>query len=305
MANISGVSIAIMFPAFLPASIIELADFSAITLAQKIQRIPVHTPLHSQSIQTAYIYLENGTIPLLLLHGFDSSVLEFYRLIPYLKSRTEVRAIDLFGFGFTERILGLNYNPNSLRLHLYHTWKTLINQPIILLGTSMGGATAIDFALTYPDIVQKLILIDSVGYSGGFAIGQFLVPPFDTWAVEFWKQRKQQALNWGKFTGMTTQEFAALQSVSVQMEMPGWKEAIISWTQSGGYSQLSDRIFQLNLDTLILWGDRDTMLGTEDALKFHKNIANSQLKWIPNSDHCPHLEQPQLTAQHILDFLDF
>ncbi|MDY7024704.1 MAG: alpha/beta hydrolase [Cyanobacteriota bacterium] len=297
-----------MFPAFLPAGVTKLAEFSAITLAQSIKRIPVLTPLHSQPIHTAYIHQGSGKIPLLLLHGFDSSVLEFYRLIPYLKAQTEVWAIDLLGFGFTERITGLNHNPSSLLIHLYQTWKTVINQPIILLGASMGGATAIDFALTYPEIVQKLILIDSVGYSGSFAFGQFLVPPFDAWAVEFWKQRKQQALNWGQFWGMKTQELAALQCVSVQMEMPGWKEAMISWTHSGGYLHLSDttlrnRIFQLDIETLILWGDRDTMLGTEDAFKFHKNIANSQLQWISNSDHSPQLEQPQITARFILDFL--
>ncbi len=283
---------------------IQLTEPIAIHLAQQIQYLPIFTPLHSQAIPTAYVHQGRGNPPILLLHGFDSSVLEFYRLLPLLKPKTEVWGVDLLGFGFTERLPGISYNPTSILTHLYQTWKTLIGQPLIVLGASMGGATAIDFALAYPEIVRKLILIDSVGYSGGFPFGQFLVPPFDTWAVEFWRQRKLQPLNWGLFGMGNSQELEALRCVCHHMEMPGWVEAMISFTRSGGYLHLSTRISQLTLPTLILWGDKDEMLGTEDALKFQRDIRNSELRWISNCGHSPHLEQPNITAEYILNFLD-
>jgi pimeloyl-ACP methyl ester carboxylesterase len=43
-------------------------------------------------------------------------------------------------------------------------------------------------------------------------------------------------------------------------------------------------------------------LGTGDADKFKNAIANSQLIWIENCGHVPHLEQPEITAKHILEF---
>ncbi|WP_413164174.1 alpha/beta fold hydrolase [Capilliphycus salinus ALCB114379] len=282
-----------------------LNPFSKIALAQQeIQHAPILTPLQPQPIQTAYIHQGEGKIPILLLHGFDSSVLEFYRLVPRIKPKTEVWGIDLLGFGFSERHPRICYNPGSILSHLYHSWKTLIGQPLILLGASMGGATAIDFTLAYPEIVQKLILIDSVGYGGGFPLGQFLVPPLDGWAVELWRQRKLQPLNWGLFGVGSSEELEALRCVSLHLEMPGWVEAMISFTRSGGYLHLSDRISELNLPTLILWGDKDEMLGTEDALKFKRNIRNCEFRWISNCGHAPHLEQPQVTAEYILEFLD-
>nr|WP_317107670.1 alpha/beta hydrolase [Chroococcidiopsis sp. SAG 2025] len=45
-------------------------------------------------------------------------------------------------------------------------------------------------------------------------------------------------------------------------------------------------------------------MGTTDAYRFKRAIAQSQLIWIKDCGHVPHLEQPQMTAQHILEFVD-
>ena len=84
--------------------------------------------------------------------------------------------------------------------------------------------------------------------------------------------------------------------------MPGWDEAIISFTKSGGYANLSQRIAQLPQPTLVLWGEHDDVLGTEDANKFEQAIADSQLVWIKQAGHTPHLEQLQAIAEVILTF---
>jgi pimeloyl-ACP methyl ester carboxylesterase len=84
--------------------------------------------------------------------------------------------------------------------------------------------------------------------------------------------------------------------------MPGWDEAIISFTKSGGYANLSQRIEQLSQPTLVLWGEHDDVLGLEDAGKFQQAIAQSQLVWIKQARHAPHLEQPEETAHAILAF---
>ncbi len=289
-----------MFPAFLPSQVQLLKEDAAIVLAQSIERKSIVTPLSPQAIATAYVRQGTGK-PILLLHGFDSSVLEFRYLLPLLAKNYETWGIDLLGFGFTERIRGIDYNPASIKAHLYSFWK-LIDRPLTLIGASMGGATAIDFALDYPQAVEKLVLINSVGFSGDFPIGKFLFAPFDYLAVEYWRQRKLQALFWDRFN--SSQFVDAIRCASLHLDMPYWYEAMLSFMKSGGYNHLVDKISKINIPTLILWGDRDDTLSVNDAMKFQRAIANSRLIWLKNCGHVPQLEQPEMLACCIQEFLN-
>jgi len=260
-----------MFASFLPSEVKRLKEPTSVALAQSIERQLIATPLSKQSIATSYVHLGTGGTPILLLHGFDSSVLEFRRLLPLLSAHNETWAVDLLGFGFTERLKGLPFVPSAIKTHLYHFWKMLINQPVILVGASMGGATAIDFTLTYPEAVQRLVLIDSVGYSGSFDQGRFLFPPFDYLAVEYWRQRKIQALFFGD-GNLKSDSVEAIQCAVLHLEMPNWHEAMIAFTKSGGYTNLANKIARIDKPTLILWGDSDETLGIGDAVKFQQAI---------------------------------
>ena len=51
----------------------------------------------------------------------------------------------------------------------------------------------------------------------------------------------------------------------------------------------------------MIWGENDKILGTKDATKFEELIPNSQLIWIPECGHVPHLEKVELTAKAILN----
>lgn len=278
----------------------KLKDPSALNLFQNIKTTPITTPLNSQSISTAYIHQGKNGTPILLLHGFESSLLEFRLLIPLLAAKNETWAVDLLGFGFTERFKNINYSPATIKTHLYHFWKTQINQPVILVGASMGGATAIDFTLNYPDCVAKLVLINSVGYSGSFPQGQFLFPPIDYLAVEYWRQRKLQALFFGEtFGNFTNAEITSLQCAALHLDMPNWHEAIISFTKSGGYSEIAPQIKEIAKPTLILWGEKDETLPREDAYKFQRDIVDSRLIWL-KCGHTPQLEQAEVVAGEIL-----
>ena len=71
-----------MVPEFLPASVQQLTEMDSIEFAAQIQRIEINTPLIPQPIQTSYVCLGTGGIPIVLLHGFDSSIFEFRRIMP-------------------------------------------------------------------------------------------------------------------------------------------------------------------------------------------------------------------------------
>ncbi|HEY9845548.1 MAG TPA: alpha/beta hydrolase [Candidatus Caenarcaniphilales bacterium] len=292
-----------MFPSFLPTAVEQLTEPTSINLAKSIQRYSIATALTQRAIATTYVQQGEGGTPLLLLHGFDSSLLEFRQLLPLLAPQNETWAVDLLGFGFTERVGGISYSPPAIKTHLYNFWKTLIHQPVIVVGASMGGAAAIDFTLTHPEAVEKLVLINSVGYSGSFPLGQLLFPPLDFLAVEGWRLRKVQPLFLSTTFGWDASMVDTLRCATLHLEMPGWHEAMISFTKSGGYHDLANRIPQIDKPTLILWGVLDNMLGADDAVKLRHHIAHSQLIWLPDCGHVPQLEQPQILAQHLLDFV--
>lgn len=294
-----------MFPSFLPSVVKDLSEPTSIALAQKIECDAILTPLHSEAILTTYVRQgeKNGQTPILLLHGFDSSLLEFRRLFFPLAEVNETWAVDLLGFGFTQRPTGFSVTPESIETHLYYFWKTLINRPVILVGASMGGAVAINFTLTHPEIVEKLVLIDSAGLAKPPIAGKLMFSPLDRLATEFLRNPKvRRNISRAAYYDKSLVNADAQLCAALHLNCPGWSQALVYFSKSGGYGSLAAKLPQIQQDTLILWGKNDQILGTKDAYRFEKSIANSKLVWLENCGHVPHLEKPQDTAQAILDF---
>jgi len=105
-----------------------------------------------------------------LLHGFDSSLLEFRRLLPLLEAKTECGLLvpDLHGCGFTSAAPGDAVTPETRRKHLYDLWAQHVRpQPMVLVGASLGGAAAIDFAVRHPECVAAVVLVDAQAFVEG------------------------------------------------------------------------------------------------------------------------------------------
>ncbi|MEB3181164.1 MAG: alpha/beta fold hydrolase [Nostocaceae cyanobacterium] len=292
-----------MFPSFIPTTAEQLTESTSIALAQKIAYESIVTPLSESVINTACVHQGSGKTPILLIHGFDSSVMEFRRLFPLLATENETWAMDLLGFGFTDRQLGVDFSPQGIKTHLYYFWKSVINQPVILVGASMGGAAAIDFTISYPDAVEKLVLLDSAGFAGGSSLSKFMFPPLGYLATEFLRNLKVRDRI--SRTAYKDPKFASVDALicgALHLEMPNWSQALIAFTKSGGYASFQDKLATIQQPTLILWGDNDKILGTADAVKFQTAIPNSKLIWVKDCGHVPHLEQPENTALAILEF---
>ncbi len=293
-----------MITDFLPQQAQHLTEADSVAFVKKLRREPLITPLLAQAIPSSFVQAGSSESPILLLHGFDSSVLEFRRLLGLLAATHETWAVDLLGFGFTERLSGIAYGPAAIRTHLYHFWQTLIQRPVILVGASMGGAAALEFALTYPECVSKLVLIDSVGYTNGVPpFARYLFPPFDYLAVDILRGQKlrQRASELSYYNRALASKDAMLCGC-LPTYIPGWHRSNIAFMKSGGYFLANERIGQIEQPTLILWGDHDQILDPQNALKFHQAISNSKVIWIKDCGHVPHLEYPQITAEHILNF---
>ena len=292
-----------MFPSFISADANNLTESNSIELVKKISIEPILTPLSQDEIATTYVQQGNGDTPILLLHGFDSSLLEFRRLLPLLATNNQTWAVDLLGFGFTQREPNIQFTPGAIKTHLYYFWKTLIRKPIILVGASMGGATAIDFTLTYPEVVDKLVLIDSAGLTKQPIVGKFMFPPLDYLATEFLRQPKvRRNISKAAYYDKSFASADAQTCTDLHLKSEGWNRALISFTKSGGYGSFIKQLNQIAQPTLIVWGREDRILGTKDAAKFKQGFINSHLIWIEKCGHVPHLEKPQITSEAINSF---
>ncbi|AFZ48331.1 alpha/beta hydrolase fold protein [Cyanobacterium stanieri PCC 7202] len=293
-----------MFSPKISQSAQQLTELSSQELFAKIRFVNIPTSLSSSDIVSSYAVEGDSETPIVLLHGFDSSLLEYRRLFPLLRQEYQVWAVDLLGFGFTERKAEESFSPDTIKAHLYDFWSKMIAKPMILVGASMGGASAIDFCLSYPEAVDRLILLDSGGLTKKPMMSKFLFPPLGFLATEFLRNLKvRQSISETAYCDRTYASEDALRCAALHLDCDNWSKALISFTKSGGYGSFAPHLGNIQAPTLILWGKQDKILGTKPAEKFAEMIPQSKLIWIDNCGHVPHLEQSQITAEHILGFL--
>ncbi len=238
---------------------------------------------------------------LLLLHGFDSSFLEFRRLVPILKDNYQLIIPDLFGFGFCPRPKDSNYNSEMLLRHL----KALIsdksiNDSIGVIGASMGGAVALELAKVLPTQIKRLILLAPAGLN---AKAIRIPKPLDSLGVWFLSQnyvRKglcRQAFAYpGKNVGKAEEQIASL-----HLKVSGWGRSLASFARSGGFTNQTIELPSQPLK--VLWGSQDRILGKKELKKCIKLLGN-RLEIIEDCGHLPHLEQPNIVA-HYLNKLEY
>lgn len=290
---------------FSPPNASQLTEATSLKLVSQIQSCPLTTALSLEAIATTYVKQGEVNPPILLLHGFDSSLLEFRRLLPLLAPHHETWAVDLLGFGFTERRLDVPINAIAIKTHLHTFWKSCIQRPVVLVGASMGGATALDFTLTHPEAVSHLVLLDSAGLTNPPLSTYFMFKPFDTFATNFLRSRKiRETVIYSSYYDKKFASEDAYYCASLHVTAPRWQESLIAFTKSGGYGSFVQQLPNIKVPTLILWGENDKILGTQAPNKFKKLISQSTLQWIPECGHVPHLEKPQLTAVKIVEWLE-
>ena len=144
----------------------KIIDTQARNLFKELKWIELDDISRNKSDLYPIVFTGKGE-KILLLHGFDSCFLEFRRLTPYLKKNNKLIIPDLYGFGFCPRSSCNEYGFNYLMKHLNSVLNCFSeNDPIGVIGASMGGALALELARQHPTKINKVLLLSPAGLAG-------------------------------------------------------------------------------------------------------------------------------------------
>ncbi|MEM6597275.1 MAG: alpha/beta fold hydrolase, partial [Cyanobacteria bacterium P01_C01_bin.69] len=99
-----------------------------------------------------------GEPPLLLIHGAGSSLAQWRENLTQFARERPVYAIDLLGFGGTQKA-ACELNSDLWVAQVADFWQTFLQQPMILMGHSLGALVALQLATSYPARVNRLIML--------------------------------------------------------------------------------------------------------------------------------------------------
>src|SRR5262249_37687349 len=180
----------------------------------------------------------------------------------------------------------------------------------VLGGNSLGGAVSWRAALTHPDRIERIILVDAGGYPthpASMPIGFHLLRmPGVTWLLEDTLPRSLVVQGFHNVFGDPSRVTQEMIERSVELtQRAGNRRALIERSrQRGKAPMLADRIPELKLPTLIVWGARDRLIPPEAAERFHRDIAGSTLAMFDDLGHAPEEEDPARTVAAVKKFLD-
>ncbi len=252
-------------------------------------------------IRIAYTLSGDGK-PLVFLHGFTYSSYSFRHNIPILSKFSRMICPDLVGHGKSDKPGWFDYSLPNQALLLRRFCEELDLEKIDLGGCSMGGALAMQFALTYPDIVDRLILIDSAGIDDDVrSSARYLDIPILGYV----------------FTLIATVRFRRSTRYRMTLDEEHDSEYDDYLGELGSLSSLFagmrnlranrtfriDGIERITQKTLIVWGENDELFSLDTARMMAKSIPNSRLILLPDAGHLPNEEKPADFNQVVVDFL--
>jgi pimeloyl-ACP methyl ester carboxylesterase len=120
-------------------------------------------------------YLTGGTgAPLVMLHTVRTQAEHFRHLIPLVRERYTVYALDLPGMGYSQIVPGATYEEAAMRAAVKRLITQLDLRDVTLLGESMGAVLALTTAADLPKQVQRVLAINAYDYAGGIARSSLL-----------------------------------------------------------------------------------------------------------------------------------
>jgi len=317
-------------PAFVPSDkVAELSEPACLQTLSAIetQQIELPSTLATGLVTATWARTTSppvqGVPPVVLLHGFDSSCLEFRRLLPELEQLgVEAYALDIFGWGFADTTNATGVGVDAKRAHLLSFQRTVLQgRPMSLVAVSLGAAVVVDFYSAHPEAVASSVLVDPQCMIDGTPpvperFARTGIKVLGSWPL------RSIANQLAYYDTVTLATDEAIRVGLLHCLRPGWEDDSISWLLGGGYS-VSSQVKRLSAlpSCLILWGRQDEIIPPADYLAqfaaalpgcFEGGGAGGEgggngangFRWVEECGHSPHLEQPAVLARAIRATLD-
>jgi pimeloyl-ACP methyl ester carboxylesterase len=278
---------------------------------------PMHLP---QNGLTVYVYDAGaGTAtPMLLTHGLGDEADTWRHLITPLSAGRRVVALDLPGFGRSDKPKR-PYTIPFFQNVVIELLDTLGIQRAILVGHSLGAVLAHSVALNYPERVERLILIDGSlvarSQKVDLATMLFLIPGLGEWLYTRLRRDPQAAYQtlapyYGRLDELPEADRTFLfQRVNERVWSDGQRRTFFSTFRNlarwlpGQQQDLASRLSTLGIPTLVVWGEADRINSIENGRALAELQPTARLVVVPGAGHDVHQENAGAVLEAIRSWM--
>ena len=267
------------------------------------------------SINTRYWTLGERETTVILIHGGGASVEHWWYNITALAKSHRVYAVDMIGSGRSDKT-SISYSLTDQAQFIKDFMDTCNIRCAKLVGHSMGGGVALQFALMFPEKVEKLVLVNSFGLGkridGLSRLGT--LPLVDKLSRMFRPNRASVALFVKPIvydpTVISDEWFEKIYQLAA---LPGALSALIRLSRtnlnvfgvrSEVFCPIIHQLSKITAPTLVVWGQQDRVLPVAHAYVAAQGIANARLHIFERCGHCPQIEHTEEFNRLVLEFLD-
>lgn len=256
--------------------------------------IPADTSHRLTIADFSWSYIDRGQGPtVLLIHGFAAHKETWAEAIAKLDSDYRLIAVDLPGHGRSDKPQ-VDYTADYFVTKMQEFCTALQLDNCIIVGNSLGGGIAATLALQQPQLVQALVLVDSLIYpqtSLAFIqkVGIPLLAPLSDYLFCRLTTKlvlRQVFYDDRKVTPALIDRYDRFYAASPP------RQAAVSTMAHLDFSHIAPAIGKITRPTLILWGENDRWLPVSNAYSLHAEIPNSELAIIRHCGHVPMEECP-------------
>ena len=250
----------------------------------------------------------------ILIHGIGAAVDSWAFNINALAQKHRVYAIDLVGFGRSDKP-SVEYSLPFFAQFVKDFMEVQNIDRASLVGWSLGGGVSMQCAIQFPEKIDKLILVDSIGFGreAHFMFRLSSIPWIGKTLSRPTKKGTALLLKACVFDHtLITDEIVDLYYQIAAL--PGAHEAFLAYLRSnanflGSFKKeviqaFHDNLGTMTIPTLIIWGKQDRLLPAKHASIAESWIPDARVHLIDDCGHCPQMEHPEEFNTQVLEFLN-
>lgn len=244
-------------------------------------------------------YIEAGTGPtVILLHGLGGNKENWRFTIPALAAKFHVIVPDQLGFGASDKPM-IDYRPATLSDFLEEFMRKLSIPKATIVGNSLGGWVAADFAIRYPGEVERLVLLDAAGY---FVrdVRRDEVTFLNAATLEEARIAVKKIFTKKE---LTSEAFARVFFAARLRAGDGYTIDRFVDSMLRGEDRLNDRLVTIHTPTLVVWGRDDALIPVSIGETMAKQIPGAKLVVLDGCGHAPPFECADAFHQALLAYL--